>query len=134
MISNLIISHLRLEKTFLQTDGKSLTIKLNLMNLYIYFFFNLVPSSEETSFWPPSMVYISINIAYIYFTDYISIMGLWGQLAYNTHPEQIQWVLREWPYLARSGIRSTVVILKGSYLNLLLMSPLSHRGWITWWI
>ena len=30
-----------------------------------YFFVNLVPFSEETSFWPPSMVYISVIITHI---------------------------------------------------------------------
>ena len=33
------------------------------------FFYNVVPSCEETSFWPPSMVYISVIIIHI--TQYI---------------------------------------------------------------
>ena len=44
----------------------------------VQFFFTLV-LLRRTSFWPPSMVYISIN-RHIYFTDYNSLLGLWGQL------------------------------------------------------
>ena len=36
-------------------------------------FFYVVPSSEETSFWPPSMVYISV-ISYTYYTLQITLM------------------------------------------------------------
>ena len=55
--------------------------KLSLcLDYYYYYFFNVGPPKEDIFFWPPSIVYISIN-GHIYFTDYISIVGLWGQLS-----------------------------------------------------
>ena len=42
--------------------------------------FYVVPSSEETSFWPSSMVYISVIIFYTYYTLQIMLDILCGQL------------------------------------------------------
>ena len=50
--------------TFKLRGLKCSTIKQISVGLFFYFFY-VVPSSEETSFWPPSMVYISVIITHI---------------------------------------------------------------------
>ena len=44
-----------------------LTISYLLCPIFFFLFLSLVPASEETSFWPPSMVYI-LAIIYTYYT------------------------------------------------------------------
>ena len=53
--------------------------KVNFQPEKSFNFFYVVPSSEETSFWPLSMVYISV-IIYTYYTLQIMLDLLCGQL------------------------------------------------------
>ena len=68
-------SNLEKMKSFMLTlESWCIPVVVDVVLLWSTIFFMLV-LLRRTSLWSPSMIYISINGAHIYFTDYISIYG-----------------------------------------------------------
>ena len=94
------------------------------MKLLIFFY--VVPSSKETSFWPPSMDYISV-IRYTYYTLQIMLDLLCGQLLLKRTPPVVFELLRKY-FWCRAGFEPTKIEREFCYQSTALPPSQSKKS------